>query len=142
MKSLKITLIVLSLIFFTGLGYFYYLSQIDQQIVWAKADVPLGQNQTYIIQPNEKVTCFDGSVCKEGGFVYTIIKSDKQQLLEMPGRIIGSSKVPIDQYLHKPVHITGSFRRGKPLLIKNENVPEFYTYDLIVLDIESVTLAE
>jgi hypothetical protein len=142
MKSLKITLILLSIIIFAALGYFYYLTKVDQQILWADKDIPLGENQTYIIQPNEKIICFDGSVCKEGGFVYTIIKNDKQQLLEMPGRIVGSSKVQLDQYVHKPVHITGAFRRGKPLLIKNENVPEFFTYDLVVLDIESIKLAK
>ncbi|MDQ3239506.1 MAG: hypothetical protein M3P33_03205 [bacterium] len=132
----------ISLIVLIALGYFYYLSEVDQQILWANKDIPLEQGQTYIIQPNEEVICSNGTVCNEGGYVYTIIKSDKQQLLEMPGRIIGSSKVQIDQYVHKPVHITGSFRRGKPLLIKNENVPEFFTYDLVVLDIESVILAE
>jgi hypothetical protein len=142
MKLLKITLTLAFVIILAGLGYYYYLTQLDQQILWANKDLPLGESQSYIIQPNEQVICFDGSICKEGGFVYTIIKSDKQQLLEMPGRIVGSSQVPLDQYLGKPVHIAGSFKRGKPMLIQYENVPEFFTYDLVVLDIVSVKLAE
>ena len=125
------------MIIFSILGYFIYLSQLDYPILWANKDVPLGERHTYIIQPNEKVICYDGSTCREGGYVYTILKEDKQQLLEMPGRIVGSSKVELEQYLHKPVNITGSFRRGKPLLIKHDSVPEFFTYDLVVLDIES-----
>ncbi len=112
--------------------------QLDQQIVWAKNDVPLGEEHTYIIQPNEEVVCYDGSICKEGGYVYTILRKDKQQLLEMPGSIVGSSKVELEQYLHKPVNITGSFRRGKPLLIQHDSVPEFFTYDQVVIDIESI----
>jgi hypothetical protein len=123
-------------------AYATYLITLDESMQWAKTHLPLGPNHVYTIEINESVIQVDGTANPAGGYVYTIVKSEDEghQQLSVAGRLVGSSAVDLTPFIDKPVTITGNFYKGKPLLLQTDNVPEQFTWEQVVMHIESVTL--
>ena len=116
----------------------------DEEMSWAKHSLPLGSEHVYTIEVNKPVIQVDGSENPAGGYVYTIVKSEDEDHQQLPvaGRLIGSSTVDLEHFIDKPVTISGNFYRGTPLLLKTENVPDQFTWEQVVMHIESVTLVD
>lgn len=124
---------------------YIYIFTLDEEMSWAKTHLPLGEDHVYIIEINKPVIqAVNGSENPAGGYVYTILKDSDEghQQLPVAGRLIGSSSIDLAPFVDKPVIIEGNFYRGTPMLLKTDNTPEQFTWEQVVMHIESVIPVE
>jgi hypothetical protein len=144
----KFLLIFLSAIVFCFTAYkiyFWYLGVfVDNPVVYAQGNYPLGQKQVYIIELNKGEVDENGNSILEENMFYTFRKPDEdRQYPYLSGRHIGRTKVNLDEYLGKNVYIDGYFSMGLPTLLKDKDIPEYLVReDKVILNIEALTVVE
>lgn len=135
---------IVSLLFISVGGFFFYIYKTDNVVHWAYEAYSLNTRQKYIIQLNEEVKNVDGTVALPAGLFYTfVLPGETQQQPFVSGRQISSTLVDLNPYIGKEVHIEGFFSESIPLFLKNDNIPEYFvTGKRATLNIKSIKLAE
>lgn len=144
-KTIKTLVSILTICIFSYLAFYIYLGIfVDNPVAYARGNYPLGEKQIYIIELNHAEVDERGGTILEANMFYTFRKPDEEkQYPYLSGRHIGFSKVNLNDYLGRKVYINGYFSMGLPIILKNNNIPEFLVREeKVILNIDSLQLAE
>ena len=125
-KKIIISIVCVALVFLLSVVYYFW--KYDNVVAFATEMYPLDNKHIYTIIKNKEVIGNNDKIDTPYGVAYVIIpKGGDSQPPSTNGRAIGKTDMDIKPYLNKEVYIQGDFYDGTPLLLSNQNIPEFLT---------------